>query len=459
MKIHQLILLTTALFVVLFYDENTGVNLGILAVVYALLSLFSAPAKNRTKTFYVLLATSVFSGIAFAWFGDFVSFLAVFCSLFLLDLKSKSRNLKSILVVPVLITNFFTFLCRFFRFEDWIPRKNFSGSTQKIISLILIPAFFLIVFFAVYSYGSEHFAKIIKDFKFNLDFLQFTALLILGFFIAFNFWNLQINRFIYKANPSLDDDFSKSVEIQKPTYTFMDVNAERNSGVATFLVLNILLLIFIFTFNYEQFVEISKSPNQLSEETHERVNAVILSIVLAIVVIMFYFKGGFNFDPKAALLKIFAGIWIVLNAVLVFSAMAKNLEYVLNYGYTYKRLGVFAFLMLCLIGLIFTCLKIQKKKTNAYLFNRMFWYGYAMVLVCSYFNWGGFITSQNMKRKDFEVNFHRDEINFNEKQLLKYAKEYQDRELEISVLKEILPKQKESFLSENLYYQTIKTKP
>lgn len=70
----------------------------------------------------------------------------------------------------------------------------------------------------------------------------------------------------------------------------------------------------------------SKTPAQLSEETHERVNAVILSIIMAILVIMFYFKSDFNFDLKAGLMKISAKIWILLNAVLVISAAAKTLS-------------------------------------------------------------------------------------------------------------------------------------
>ena len=43
---------------------------------------------------------------------------------------------------------------------------------------------------------------------------------------------------------------------------------------------------------------IHKNNHYLKEETHERVGAVIASIVMAIGVIMFYFKGSFNFDTQ-----------------------------------------------------------------------------------------------------------------------------------------------------------------
>jgi hypothetical protein len=49
---------------------------------------------------------------------------------------------------------------------------------------------------------------------------------------------------------------------------------------------------------------------------------------MAVGVILFYFKGGFNFDEKATSLKKLAKIWIILNAVLIVSAIIKNSEYV-----------------------------------------------------------------------------------------------------------------------------------
>ncbi|MBN9338007.1 MAG: DUF4173 domain-containing protein, partial [Chryseobacterium sp.] len=245
------------------------------------------------------------------------------------------------------------------------------------------------------------------------------------------------------------------VKIQKPTFSFLDIDSERTSGLISFSALNILLLIFIVTYNYEQFFEITKSADSLSAETHERVNAVIMSIVMAILVILFYFKKGFNFDEKAKSLKISAKIWIVLNAVLVISASLKNSEYIINYGLTYKRLGVYAFLAMALIGLIFTFIKIQKRKTNAFLFNKMFWACYGLILVCSYVNWGGIITVNNIKRKDFADNYHLVSINYNEKTLLDYAEKTGNLEMKNKLLERIMSYQKETFLSKILYYETI----
>jgi len=456
MKTHHYIFLTAALFVILFYDQEPGLNLAILGIVYALLTLFKTPERNRTRTFLILFVTSILSSFAFAWFRDFPSLLAVVSSLLLLGYRSRNRKLKILFLIPVFIINSITSIFRFFSFDTWLPRKNISGVWQKTLAFIVIPLIFISLFFGIYSVGSDHFAAVFRDYELDINVWQVLALSVLGFFIAFNYWNYAVERFIYKKNHLLDEDFQDADKIQKATYSFLDLDAERTSGVISFFCLNILLIFFIITYNYEQFYEASKTPVQLSEETHERVNAVILSIVMAVLVIMFYFKSGFNFDPKAKLMKILAKIWIILNAILVCSAALKNYEYIISYGFTYKRLGVFAFLLLSLIGLALTFIKIQKKKRNAFLFNTMTWYFYGTILACSYVNWGGIITSQNMKRKDFAVSYHLEQINFSEKGLLEYADEKKDLQLKKKVLEKIKTEKSKTFLSKILYFETLK---
>jgi len=456
MKAHHLIILTTALFVVLFYGESMGVNLGILGIVYAVLTLYKTSEKNRTRTFLTLFVTSVFACFAFAWFGDFISFVAVVFSLLLLGFKSKTRNLKVLFIIPVMIMNFATFVFRIFNFTQWIPIKRTKGALQKIISIIIIPGIFLLIFFAVYTYGSDHFANVFSGFEWDINLFELTGLSLLGFVIAFNFWNFYIDRMIYQKNSFMNNEFrNEKIEIQ-PMFGFLSSDAQRVSGLVTFSALNILLLFFIVTYNYEQFYEISKSPNQLSAETHDRVNAVIMSIVMAIAIIMMYFKGGFNFDKNAGILKISAKIWIVLNAVLLISAMAKNTEYVSGFGLTYKRLGVYAFLIMSIIGLLVTFIKIQKRKTNAFLFNYMAWAFYGIILVCSFINWGGIVTAYNMKSTDFAGEFHQNSINFSEKKLFEYARKKQNVDLEKEILKKVNSNKQKSFLSKVLFYETIK---
>ena len=452
MKTHQFILLTTVLFVTLFYGEEMGINFGILGISYALLTLLNTPEANRTRTFLVLFIMSILSSVAFAWYGDFVSFLAVFMSMFLVAFKSRNRELKSLLVIPVFAVNFATFIYRLFQFDEWLPKRNTSETIKKLIAFILIPTFFVAVFSGVYALGSEHFSGLFTGWEFDFDIWQFIVLSALGFFIAFNFWNFKIEKFIVGWNHSLKNDFLNEDKVSFSASSFLDIDSERKSGVISLVALNLLLLVFIITFSYEQFVEVAKTPSQLSGETHDRVNAVILSIVMAVLVILFYFKGKFNFDEKAKTLQVLAKIWIVLNAVLIISALIKNAEYVVNLGITYKRLGVFAFLVLCFIGLVFTFIKIREQKTSAFLIHQMVWYFYGTVLAASFINWGYLATAYNITNNKGDFSFHKS-LNYNHKLLIdNYDEEFNKTKRSSDIKNE----QTKTFLSKIIYYQTLK---
>ena len=75
MKTHHLIFLVTAMFVVLFYDQEPGLNIGILGILVAVLTYFNTEKKIQNPNFYSVLATNILSSIAFAWYGDFCLFL------------------------------------------------------------------------------------------------------------------------------------------------------------------------------------------------------------------------------------------------------------------------------------------------------------------------------------------------------------------------------------------------
>jgi hypothetical protein len=160
MKTHHLIFLVTAMFVVLFYDQEPGLNIGILGILVAVLTYFNTEKRFKTSTFYSVLATSILSSMAFAWYGDFASFLAIFTSLFLLGFTSKNKELKSILVIPVFAINFVTFIYRVFQLEQWLPQRKTESFWQKILAVVLIPAFLLLIFFAIYTHGSSHFSTL-----------------------------------------------------------------------------------------------------------------------------------------------------------------------------------------------------------------------------------------------------------------------------------------------------------
>jgi hypothetical protein len=126
---------------VLFYGETPGINLGILGIAYTVFTLFVTPEKNKTQTFYILLVTSFVSSIAFAWYRDFPSFLAIGTSLLFLGLKSKTRKLKTLFIVPVFVTNFLLFSAGFSGLKDGFLNSILQECCRKRLLLFLFLPF------------------------------------------------------------------------------------------------------------------------------------------------------------------------------------------------------------------------------------------------------------------------------------------------------------------------------
>ena len=460
MRKEHFIFVCSVVFTLLFYNESVGLNLSLFGFVLLVLMYYFFRKQFIDNSYYVLTFTSVLSCIAFAWYGDFVSFVAVFLSIIMLQFKIIEPKLKLILSIPIVFINSIASIVRIFQFSEWLPaRKTNNFFIKKLIAYFLIPGIFISLFCIIYSFGSDSFSGLFFKYTLDINLPQAIFVVVLGFYFSFSFWNFWVPEIIAENNSKLDNDFTDKTESEHvPTFSLLDldINFERKSGEITLLLLNILLIIFIGMYNYEQFFQ-KTITSTLSAATHERVNAVVFSIIMAVGVVLFYFKGGFNFDVKAKRLKMLTKIWILLNGLLILSTIIKNAEYVLNFGLTYKRLGVFAFLILALIGLYFTFMKIYNIKTNAYLFNQMFWCFYSTLLLCSFVNWGGIITNYNISVNRGVEPMFLSKLNFNDdaRRAFFLKNKLDGQYNEISREEEIEEMQSESLLSKSLYYEFI----
>jgi hypothetical protein len=460
MKKLHFILISSLVFTLLFYNEDLGLNWAIFGMMQTALICYFFQEKLTSRLHLILVVTSVLSCFAFAWYGDFPSFFALALSIIFLQFKTQEPKLKLLQAFPLIIINGIASLVRIFMFSQYLPKRKVNNSfAKKLIAYFVIPVLFLGLFLIVYSFGSDHFSSLFTDYYLDIDGWQAFVLFALGFFISFNFWNYWIPEVCYEKNDLLDNDFREEAKTQNQnSFSFLDLDFERRSGEITLFLLNVLLLVFIATYNYEQFFEVVQKSN-LSSDTHERVNAVIFSAIMAVGVLLFYFKAGFNFDEKAMNLKKLAKIWILLNGILILSAVIKNSEYVSYFGLTYKRLGVYAFLILAIIGLFFAFLKIINQKTNAYLFNQMVWYCYGTILLCSFVNWGNLITHYNISvNKGVEQRF-LSSLNFNHKAYYDYFKLHPEAVEDQGDHKEgyAARVQNETILSKSLYFEFLDT--
>jgi len=440
-------------FVALFYNQGPGLNISFFGLIAWLFMFDTTPRVKRTPVFGLLSATCFLSIGAFAWYGDFISFAALFLSLLLTGFKARYPRLN-VLVLPFNTAfNYVTFIFRVLTPQKWLGiRLSGNGIVKKAISYALIPGALATIFLGVYAAASDKFASLFLI-PLEFDFFQLAVLTALGFFLMFNFFYSSVPKLFIACNGHLKDDFSDGfVQRRSKGFHLLDLVSQRRSGEISLILLNAVLIFFIVIYSIEQFGPQSSSGT-LSSEVHERVYVLILSIVMAIAVIMIYFQGLLNFDTQSHLLKKLSFLWIGLNVLLILTVFFRNLEYVAAYGLTFKRIGVFLFLLLSLLGLFTTWIKLKKRKTNIFLINRMVWTAFCVLVVSSLINWSWIVTAYNISHFSNPDWKYLESLDYNKELLNKtYIEKGMDR---TNIVEKVYTERAKPFLSKSLYIETI----
>ena len=170
---------------------------------------------------------------------------------------------------------------------------------------------------------------------------------------------------------------------------------ENQLGIILIGLLNALIFLYLITD-----VAFLMSPQDLrasiySAQVHSGINALIASIVIAIIILLYVFRGNLNFYSENKILKRLSFLWIILNVVLVLSIVLKNGQYIYYFGLTYKRIGVMVYLVLASIGLFTTLLKINNIKNIWYLLRMNTQSAFVILILSSTVNWDNLITNYN----------------------------------------------------------------
>lgn len=175
---------------------------------------------------------------------------------------------------------------------------------------------------------------------------------------------------------------------------------ENTVGIISLALLN-LLLFFInwldvqyvwFGFTYKQNIN-------LVEYVHEGAGLLIFSIVMAMLLLLFFFRGNLNFYNRSKWLKRGAYLWIVQNMILVVSVFFRDYYYIHAHGLAYKRIGVLVFLILVMSGLVTVFIKINRIKTSYYLLKINAWVVMISFVTASCLHWDEIIMRYNLAHK------------------------------------------------------------
>ena len=456
-------------FIILFYDREPGINVLIFAFIAWFLMFFSQgglAAFKKDRNFWVLTFFVLLTSGAFTFYGDPGSFFALVLCFYSLGVYMTDKTFQPLLYPLLLAYSLGSFIVRVFFISRWIPKRKraadpnseeqlsdpslaktagqstsentdlqlpaatgaATSTTPPPLSALdairketehklsagelwiktwLIPICIILLFVMVYMSSSSLFSDILVRIIPNLDFPMLYFVTIAGFYLLFNFMYLLPIPWFYTLNDKIiswDSHLQENISREQDASRLQFMARQQKAATLTLSLLIALLSVFILIYSYELYRGIHAA--RLSQAVHEQVNSIILSIIMAVAVILYYIKPGSlkektdnNKQPaisKSPLLHKLAYGWIVLNVILVISAGLHNIAYTSRYGLTYLRIGVYIFLILCIIGLYHTYIKIRRQRSAAYLIATMFKVFIATIALNSVMNWSAVITRYNL---------------------------------------------------------------
>lgn len=305
-----------------------------------------------------------------------------------------------------------------------IKRKGIS----RFIRFALLPVILLIVFFCIYKGANNVFSEIVGEigvqleifFSHFFDFFSWQRLLflLLGLLITGSILLKSKLNYFSSREAGMYDGLQRSkrtLRQKRQGFLFnlvetimgkmasgtLALKNENTTGIISLVLLNVLLLaVNLIDFNFLWLHFQYKEGEPVHQMVHEGTELLIASIVLAMVILLFFFKGNLNFYKRNKWLKYGAYAWIIQNVILVCSVLLRDYYYIVKAGLAYKRIGVLFFLLMVLVGLITVFLKIWSRKTNYYLLRVNAWAGIVLLVLASTVHWDEFIVSYNLKRRN-----------------------------------------------------------
>jgi hypothetical protein len=172
---------------------------------------------------------------------------------------------------------------------------------------------------------------------------------------------------------------------------------ERQAALLLVVSVNVLLLVVnVIDVRWLWFNFDPKQAGNLTKLVHEGTYMLILSILLSMGLLLYYFRGNQNFYAGNGPLKVAAYTWLFQNAVLSMSVLIRCGYYISEYGLAYKRIGVIIFLGLVYFGLFTLYRKISGQKSFYYLLRTNAWAAYTVLIGLSLVNWDVLIVTYNL---------------------------------------------------------------
>lgn len=384
------ILCLTALYSIFFYEQHVGINFLLFTI--ATLGFFFLQDKDTFKKKSVLLLSfgAIFTASFASIHGSILSLWATIVALMVIPGVIINRRSNVFIDFATTLVNIVT-STTFMIIEMVESGKKGKGKGFLRLLKYLVPVVFVIAFFFIYRAMNPLFEKFTQEIAefISLGWVFFT---LGGFVLVYS---------IYKQKRAKNiDDWEKNWVLNIDTNTIK--TPKWNEAVAfilLFIVLNLMLIsVNLMDVNYLYLGEGMPDGITHKEFVHKGVGMLILSILLGISILLFFFRGALNFANNKILIKTLAFLWVVQNAFMVFSTGIRNTMYVDSALLTYKRIGVYFWLFFAIIGLITLFIKLQKNKTVWFLARHNFTALFVVLLMSSAADWDMVVSNFNLDR-------------------------------------------------------------
>lgn len=336
----------------LLYQAGWGFNVLLLSLlVLGLLLAFQKPALFPAMLFLA-------AALLFAISGSLLA-MVLFWLLLLLLLALSQNHLSWPVALLDGLQKLLNGGWRMLLQQKQLPIRGFTLGKSMLLSLP--PLFITLLFYALYAKANPVFADRITLAHLHLPkaswFLLFFLMLYLSYALVYAL-----------PHSSLQAWDSRQPDVllrrrKKSSFNPLWLKYEYKTALIALVLLNTLLLLF---HSVDVATLLEGRPAQgvtYAEWVHQGVGTLIISIVMAVALLIWVFRGNLNFFTHNQPLRLLARAWIIQNVLLVLSTALKNSWYIASWGLTYKRIGVWVYLLLVLIGLITTWSKISHKHT------------------------------------------------------------------------------------------------
>lgn len=403
----RLLILATAAYSYLFYEQNAGINFLLFNLLFAGALLYRNKNLLKERNWLVALFLTLISATAILLHSSTLAILANSFSLMLLSafaLDKKTSFLFSFLfsAYSVISSLIFMVIDASLRLQN--NQQQVSGKEKGYrLFTIFVVLLLCILFFVMYQQANPLFAENTK--WVNFDFISFSwlAFTAFGFTLVYGLFYHRAVESIALWENNLALNTSEPEELQKTKY-----NLELSAGVLLFVFLNLMLVILnVGDINTIWFSGVL--PKGLSHSTfvHNGVSILILSILVATGLIMFLSRSNFSGLKNSKIVKVLIYLWIFQNLMMLFSTAWRNQIYIHDYNLTYKRIGVYIWLILAALGLAFSFIKVLKNRSNWYLIRSNVSLWFCLLALSSVLNWDVLITRYNLNNKPIqEVDLH-----------------------------------------------------